>query len=149
MACVPNAAFLAPVVLFSIETDPNAALNDPVVPFPFVNFKALFPTAVLSVPAVFVSKALTPNAVFELSPVLPLPTVNPLTVKSALNVLAPAKVCAAVVTTPPFVPSAGARFKTPDVILAPLAVELALIAPMLVTPAGVAHDGTPDAKVNT
>ncbi len=38
---------------------------------------------------------------------------------------------------------------TPDVILAPLVVELALIAPTLVTPAGVAHDGTPDANVNT
>ena len=32
---------------------------------------------------------------------------------------------------------------------APLAVEVAAIAPTLVTPGAVAHEGTPDAKVNT
>jgi hypothetical protein len=49
---------------------------------------------------------------------------------SELNVFAPAKVCAPVVTIPPFVALAGAKFKTPEVMLAPLVVEVPLIDPM-------------------
>jgi len=42
---------------------------------------------------------------------------------AVVNVLAPAIVCAEVVTIPPFVPSAGDSFKTPDVKLAAFALD--------------------------
>ena len=60
-----------------------------------------------------------------------LPLMDPLMV--LLNVFAPANVCAALVTIPPFVPSAGAKLNTPDVMLAPLAVEDPLIGSTLAT----------------
>ena len=44
---------------------------------------------------------------------------------------------------------AGARFNTPDVMEAPLVVEVGAIVPTLVIPAGLAHEGIPDAKVKT
>ena len=63
--------------------------------------------------------------------VVALPLMDPLMV--LLNVFAPANVCAALVTIPPFVPSAGAKLNTPELMLAPLAVEDPLIGSTLAT----------------
>ena len=94
---------------------------------------------------VFEERALAPIAVLVDIPAAPFPTDMPLTVKSELNVFAPAKVCAPVVTIPPFVPSAGASFNSPEVIVAPLAVEVPLIVPMDAIPIKDTPEGhTPD-----
>jgi hypothetical protein len=53
-----------------------------------------------------------------------------------VNVLAPAKVCVAVVTTPPFVASAGVNINSVvPLITAPLAFEVPEIAPIVLKPA--------------
>ena len=54
------------------------------------------------------------------------PLIDPMMV--LLNVLSPANICAPFVTIPPLVASAGAKLNTPDVMLAPLAVDVSLIA---------------------
>jgi hypothetical protein len=50
------------------------------------------------------------------------------------KVLFPAKVCVPVVTTPALLPSAGAKFNTPEVMLAPLAVEEPAMVPTELIP---------------
>lgn len=92
-----------------------------------------------------------PNAVFvELVAVYkPLPMVNWFTIISELNVFAPAKVCAPVVTTPPKEALAGSKLSALPDIVPPLAFGDDPIAAKVVIPAGLAHEGTPEAKVNT
>ena len=69
-------------------------------------------------------------------------------VTSLLNVLAPANVCAPVVTIPPFVASAGARFKIPEVTIAPLEVAEVEMGPTVIAPSeGVLQVKAPDPVV--
>ena len=56
----------------------------------------------------------------------------PLITTSELKILAPAKVCSPVVTTPPLVASAGAKLSTPEDRVAPLGLEEGPIGPKLV-----------------
>ena len=77
--------------------------------------------------------ALIPIAVLVAIPAVPFPTVSPFTDKSAENVLAPAIVWAVVLTFHGLVASAGAKLKTPFVMLAPLGVALAIV-PTVVEP---------------
>ena len=51
---------------------------------------------------------------------------------SFVNDLSPPNVCALEVTIPPLVPSAGVKLNTPEVIVPPLAVDEAPIAPIVV-----------------
>ena len=139
---------LEPVVLAASELVPNAKLELPVV----LEINALCPTAVFSIPVVFAFNAETPIAMFfsleVLLLVFPLPTVIVFTTISLLNVLAPAKVCVPVVTTPPFVASAAARIKLFALTAAPAAYEVVVIVPTPVIPAeAVAHVAFPLASL--
>jgi hypothetical protein len=63
--------------------------------------------------------------------VVPKPNL-PLTERSELKVLEPAKVWAPVVTIPPSVAFAGVKFNTPAVMLAPFELEVLEIAPSVI-----------------
>ena len=76
----PTAVFLAPVVFSFNACLPTAVLLFPVV-FPP---KLAYPIATLFVPLVLASKALQPRTVLDILEFAPLPTVNPLIVKSSL-----------------------------------------------------------------
>ena len=68
--------------------------------------------------------------------VISLTLISSLNVVVALNVFAPAKVCDPVVTTPPLVASAGVKINSVvPLIVAPLALEVPEIAPILLNPA--------------
>ena len=66
-----------------------------------------------------------------------------------LKVFSPAKVCAAVVTTPPKLALAGCNVKVLVEILAPFAFDTEPIAAMVVTPASADHAGIPLTSANT
>lgn len=150
----PVTVNVPPTVVFPVTPKVLDNVVAPVTPNVPPSVVAPVPTVNVLIPltAVFPFKVVapvTPNV--PPSDVAPVPTVNvlvPLTAVFPLNVLAPAKVCAAVVTTPPFVPSAGARFNTFDVMLAPLAVEDPKNAPTLVAALDVVQAGIPLAKAN-
>jgi hypothetical protein len=126
-----------PIVRFSRADEPNAVAVPPVD-----LLKALFPNAVEPLPVVFSANAPKPIAVLDEIFPPPFPTVNPLTVISVKKfavfekVFAPANVCVPVVTTPPFVASAGVNINSVvPLITAPLAFEVPEIAPIVLKPA--------------
>ena len=88
-------------------------------------FKEKYPNAAFRCPVVFAFKEEEPTAVLAALEVpllvFPRPILTVFAIISLLNVLAPAKVCAPVVTTPPFVPSAAANIKLLPLTVAPLA----------------------------
>ena len=143
-AYAPAAVLVLPVVLKRRANVPFAVFKFPEVLLP----SADAPVAVLLSPSMLFPSASRPIAVFVAVVPAPFPTVIPLTDKSELNVFAPAKVCAAVVTIPGFVSSAGVSFNSPAVIVAALAVDELLIVPTDViptndTPAGHVPDFGP------
>jgi hypothetical protein len=74
--------------------------------------------------------------------------ISVLKVAVLLNVFAPAKVWAAVVTTPPFVASAGVKVRAVPLIVAPFAFEVAEIAVIVFTPVGAEETQAVPLEVN-